>query len=469
MRAQLPSIQLDAVTETAEPVVVANRNPQPGEVQIPLNAHIAFDLFVSPTDLQLAEVSVDGHVVVEGGSFDAAWNVIIATVPGGYRFSMFPPAPFLSDVVVHVAVRIGVLEAFWAFNTLDTAPPSARSVVAINKDQLKVTFSEPVTMGNALAPIVGDALSPLSYMIEYRSRPATTPSVVKVEYSSPSEVILTTDFELSFGAQYTLVVSGVSDEFGNVFLPPNNVREFTAFMPPYPDGRRWLLHDFVPRMALAIDNGDLALFLGCLQDTNNILLHSIDRWLEIIDPDTAPEDFVDAMLVDLGNPFEFPLTLSQKRRLSKALMLIYRLKGTDVGIAAVVRFFVGVEVWIETFVGRGWIIGHHQLSTSTQVAPNPAIIGPNQHALYCFRVHSFVQLTDSQREYIRTIALYMKGAQEHLIGIRDRPLPPKDIWWTVGITRIGFVRIFGEAGPPVVPPPPGPMITSFTLSDTPPF
>lgn len=439
---QLPSVQLDAISEDVQDVFVANRNPQPGEVQIPGNVAIEFDVFGDTAGFRL---TVGIETVFENDAFANGWT---GTVQSGVpdfittRFSVVSPVPYTSGQRVLVRAFQGARFSTWSFYAYDLVPPLLESVATLNKDQVRVTFNEPVWMGTATGE--GDALNPASYFIEHVSRPAVSARVRRVDKLSDTQVVLTTDLELSFGAQYMLVVTGVEDEFDNVFAAPDNVMNFVGYLPPYPPGRRWLLHDFVPRMSLAEDTTqDLILFLGCLQDTNNLLLYYIDKWVDIIDPDRAPEQFVDAMLVDLGSPFDFNLSLTQKRKLVKVLMRIYQLKGTATGIIDVVRFFLGIEVTIETFVGRGWRIGYDKLSTkSRRAVPNPAIIGPDRHALYCFRVITSRVLTAEQAEQIRVIATYMKGAQEHLVGIRDgSPANQVYRYWIVGKTKTGYVMI----------------------------
>jgi phage tail-like protein len=463
----LPSVQLDSLVEDTSAVFVANRNPQPGEVQVPVSAAIEFDYYGSLVDLR---IRINDVLVVSmidpGGPVFGDWTMDSQPTPDGVgtRIRILHPAlEFEPSQKIVVRVTSGSSVAFWHFIAFDTNPPLIESVRAVNKDQLRVVFTEPVYMG---AVETGDALNPASYTIDNVSKPAATPAVLHVDYVSPTEVMLTTEFELSFGARYMLVVSGVSDEFGNVFLPPNNVSGFNGFLPSFPDGRRWVLHDFVPRIALSLDTSrDLVMFLGSLQDTSNLLLHMIDRWIEIIDPDTAPESFVDAMLLDLGNPFTFELTVSQKRKLVKLLVAIYKLKGTAKGIIDVVRFFCGIEVTVETFVGLGWIIGYHQLSTTGQDAPNPAIIGPGRRAIYSFRVLHTGFLTPKQREYITAIAIYMKGAPEHFVGLRDSSYQPLDEgYWIVEVTRTGYARIWHNTGP-TLPPVSGKAISSFTLEE----
>ena len=460
---QLPSVQLDAFVESTQELYIGNRNPQPGEAQIPANAPIVFDMFGS-FSLSTVEIIINGDGAYLFGTFLGGWTGTVEVgVPdvNTTRFTFVSPTPFETGQRVDVVAAQDSRWTTWSFYSFDLIPPLLSAVAAQNKDQILVTFNEPVSMGGTSA---GDALNPASYTIERLSRPAVVPTVQHVDYVSPTQVMLTTSMELSFGAQYMLVVAGVSDEFGNVFHAPDNVKTFNGWLPPFPAGRQWLLHNFVPRMSLAEDQTqDLVLFLGCLQDTTNLLLYMIDKWIELIDPDLAPEAFVDAMLEDLGNPFTFELDVTQKRKLAKTLLRIYQLKGTAIGIIAVVRFFVGIEVTIETYTGQGWRLGYDKLSSPLQVAsPNPAIIGAGQHAIYSFRVLTTVVLTDKQRDEVRAIAIYMKGAQEHLVGIRDgSPLPTVYKYWIVGKTKIGYVKISDG----VVPPPPSVFILSFTIAE----
>jgi phage tail-like protein len=436
----------DVITGTdAEDVLVANRNPQPGEVQVPLEADVEFDYIradESPLPANSTfRVWINGVLVWNAAGFQAGrFGLVSNGLPddGTIRFSI-QGNNFTSGQLVTVIVDQGTgdFQETWSFVAYDTQPPLLAAVQAVNKDQVRVTFNEPVMMISSA--IEGDALNPDSYFIERVSRPAATPGVVTVHPVSETVVLLTTSFELTFGAQYMLVVTGISDEFGNVFLPPDNVVAFSGWLPPFPPGRQFLLHRFVPAFALGEDvTDDLRLFLGCLQDSTNLLLHLIDKWAEILDPDLAPETFLDQMLEDLGNPFVFDLTVDLKRKLIKVLVRIYQLKGTVPGIIDVVRFFVGVEVTVEVFNGLGWKLGFDKLVAQ----PNPAIIGAGGRARFAFRVRADVILTDVQREQIATIATYMKGAQEHMVGVLDATAPPLTYrFWKLGFSLLGHAKL----------------------------
>src|SRR5690606_30992264 len=106
------------------------------------------------------------------------------------------------------------------------------------------------------------------------------------------------------------------------------------------------------------ETGDLENFMAVLQDVLELLLGEVDRFPDILDPDLAPEPFLDLMLEDLGNPFAFDLTELQKRRLIAVLVQIYRQKGTAAGIRNAIRFFLGVDVTaVSAYLGNTLILG----------------------------------------------------------------------------------------------------------------
>ena len=96
-----------------------------------------------------------------------------------------------------------------------------------------------------------------------------------------------------------------------------------------------------------------------------------ESYLKIFDPDQAPEIFVKLMLKNLGNPFnKVFLTLTQKRKLVKALIPIYRQKGTRRGIINAVRFLTGIIVDIVDPHGveeDGWRVGVSEIGSTTFV------------------------------------------------------------------------------------------------------
>jgi phage tail-like protein len=279
---------------------------------------------------------------------------------------------------------------------------------------------------------------------------SATPAV-----NDPRAVDLGLDIEVSQGAIYTLIAKDVIDTSGNPLDPQGRELRFTGFVPPKPVGRRFELLDFIPDFNIAEDrtaeqggcetdpgSGDLRRLLLVLQDVVDLLLCSVDEWTQIIDIDLAPEPFLDAILQDLGNPFAdciSDLSVTDKRRLARILISIYKQKGTEQGIINAVRFFTGIEVTLDIINCRQfWQLGVSHLDIDTILAP------PVGSPLwYSFFIVSPVVLTDEQRSRILCIADYMKGAHEHILGVIEPggEITPSDYW-------ILNVSLLGAATPP---------------------
>ena len=74
--------------------------------------------------------------------------------------------------------------------------------------------------------------------------------------------------------------------------------------PHHPAGRRFDLWSMLPKHNRRADaTGDLQRFISCLQTVTDELLADVDSFTDIIDLERAPEEFVDSILMDLGNPF----------------------------------------------------------------------------------------------------------------------------------------------------------------------
>ena len=174
-----------------------------------------------------------------------------------------------------------------------------------------------------------DALHPARYVLTRLSAPAVDASVIGVEVVTSSAVDLLTDVPLTPGASYRVDVAGVVSALGVPTRAPGSSATFTAFVPPRPANRGFDLYRFLPELNRREDStGDLRRFLACLQEVTDLIVHDIDQFTDILDPDLAAEPVLDLILGELGNPFAFDFSVADKRQLLNVLVAMYREKGT---------------------------------------------------------------------------------------------------------------------------------------------
>jgi hypothetical protein len=151
----------------------------------------------------------------------------------------------------------------------------------------------------------------------------------------------------------------------------------------------------------------------------------------VIDPDLAAELFLDLMLLDLGNPFPFDLSLVDKRRLLNVLVAIYREKGTAVGIKNAIRFFLGLEVDVIAYSGEALVLGESLLGEDW-------VLGPaGSFAAYSFEVVVPRALAAEGRRRLRAIVDYMKPAHTHLARIVEPEIPEVIDHLELGLSELG--------------------------------
>jgi len=115
----------------------------------------------------------------------------------------------------------------------------------------------------------------------------------------------------------------------------------------------------------------LILWKDLLGNSSDSFRQAIIDYDQITDPDTAPIDFVELMLAQLGSPFgDFPLTNLQKRKLVKLLIPMYNQKGLgkEKGIVKATLFLLGFEVEIvdpHAYPEDGWHVGESEIGLST--------------------------------------------------------------------------------------------------------
>jgi phage tail-like protein len=442
---ELPAVYLDAVLLDPTPArpAVINRDPEPGETQVPVGTLVALDVTdIGPdgVDTAATQVFVAGVLAFAGGvfqpGFDGPRSSATNPQPDTLRIVIDPVSPFasLQEVTVRVVTRTGggafSLDTTWTFRCEDLTAPRVVGAQARELKRVRVSFDEPVKQVDGSAP--DDALNPAIYTFERLSAPAVDVLAVAVEPVSDSAVDVVADTELTPGAAYRVTVGAVADLFGNAVAPPDDAAVFTGFVPARPRGRRFDLYQMLPAMNRREDEtGDLRRFLACLQEPTDLLLHDVDRFTDILDPDVAPEAFLDLMLLDLGNPFPFDLSVVDRRRLLNVLVAVYREKGTAAGIKNAIRFFLGIEVEIIAYAGEGLVLGESLLGEDWVLGPSGAF------AAYSFEVVVPRALSDEERRRLRQIVEYMKVAHTHFVRLVEPEIPLVVDHLELGLSELG--------------------------------
>lgn len=424
---ELPGAYVDALFEQSYALlpdtVLINRSPEPGDVDVPGDTLIEFDitqpgLYGTAFVPGSIYVTVNGVLAFAAGVFQPGFNgpasAVAVTDPRTLRMVIDYVGTFssLSTVTVSVANSTSTFTEAYAFTIVDATAPTLTAAVAQTQSRVRLLFDE------VLDPATG--LTPANYTIQRTQAPSVATRVVSVALVDDSTVDISTEIPLTEGAIYLVRATGVFDAYGNVVVSPANQVTFSAFALPRPAGRSFDLYSMLPTINRQEDSTqDLARFIACLQEVSDLLLYDVDRFVEILDPDTASEAWLDLMLADLGNPFAFDLDETDKRRLLRVLVDMYRLKGTIPGITQVVLFFLGLSITIDAFntTATGWLLGESDLGDAS--------LWPGTVAdLYSFQVVSPVVLTDTQRDQLREIVEYMKPAHTHLVAIVEPSAPP---------------------------------------------
>lgn len=429
---ELPAVYVDALVldaTTARPIL-ANRVPGPGATRVPRSALVRLDVMdttASGISLAATKVYVDGALAFDGGTFQVGWNggsSAHSSVDGGRtrRVVIDPTSDFTSEAIVTVRVVSAtndgaLLDESYSFEIEDVTAPVVVSAQATGERTVRVVFDEAVQQVSASG--AADALNPANWAVELvEGAPAVWVTVTGVASAADNAVDLTTDIQMTANAVYRAHANAVQDLFGNAVAAPNDVATFTAIGDQAP-GRSFHIMELLPRWNEDVDGGDYLKFMGVLQEVIDLLLREIDRWPSVIDIDLAPEPFVDAMLQDLGNPFDFELSLLEKRKLGRLLVPIYRSKGLARGIISAIRLFQGIEVTLDYPYFHGFRLGSARIGSTLRLAGSA-------YDAYSYRILVPQVLTDDERTKMRALATYMQVAHEHLVGIVEPASPPEE-------------------------------------------
>lgn len=383
-------------------------------------------------DVAETEVYVEGALAFAAGVFVAPFDgpeSSSAVGPDGRSLLVAVDYTGLFDAesVVHVRVvslavgqLVGGLDETYSFTVEDVTPPTMRAAVAYDHTTVYVSFNEPMLDDPSAS---GSVTNPQTWLVQGTGTsvadglPAYPVNVIGATLSADGlRVELALDAELTPGAPYRAVASGAKDLQGN-FLEGDQ-QPFTGYVCGPPD-RRFRVYDLLPQMNRSEDRDgtrDLEAFCACLQDQLDLILCSIDRWRDVFDPLACPEDFLDLMLYELGNPFELSMTLAQKRRLATNIYSLMSKKGTDAAVVEFVRFFLGVEVSVVTVWYDGiWILGKSHLDVDT-------VLGDDDRRLrYSYKVVCATPTSAEEVSQIAEIAAAVAPAHTHLIAVEQPP------------------------------------------------
>ena len=352
---ELPSLQLDhviAVPEIARPILI-NRDPGPSEESVPLDSTISLDI-VDPgpdgVDRARTQVCVNDVPAFDADAIQPGFDgpdSRIESIPDGWRIVLHPLVPFESQATISIRVVSSTvggahrLDETYEFTAEDRTAPKVLAAQAVGPKRVRVGFDEEV-----------EVTDPQGFTFQPLQLPAVPIQSVSAQ-AQGSVVEIHLDTEMTPDVSYRIRVTGVEDRNHNPAVPPYNRAEFVGFRPPRPANRRFSLWEMIPKHNRRADHtGDLRRFIGCLQEVTDLLLAEVDAFPDIFDIERAPENFLDLILQDLGNPFFFDLSELGKRRLASVLVDLYRLKGHGCGNQNTVRFFLGLECEVLSFCRR---------------------------------------------------------------------------------------------------------------------
>jgi phage tail-like protein len=426
----LPAVVLERVEliELEQPAMLVDRVPEPGGTNVPLDTSIAFTVLGRGFDPALVRAWVDGQLAHENGSAEPGFAGLRAgmhIVPGGVRITLDPLSPLSSQAQAEVRIEVTLADAStWAetygFEAADVTSPELVAAQALSTTRVALSFDEAVELADFEATLVALDV------------PAV-PLSVTAAFASGARVELTVQPSMTPAVRYQVSVRGVLDLHGNPILAGVAHAVFTGFRPPGPAGRRFDLWSMLARYNRREDTtGELRRLIACFQEVLDLILAEIDRFAEVLDLERAPEEFVDLMLTDLGNPFDFVLNELEKRRLAAVLVELYRLKGTEKGIRNAARFFLGIELGaIRTYTGSPLVLGRSLLGVNWELGAS------RRFSLYAFEVQVTRVLTDEERARLRALIEWAKPCHTHLIAIVEpRPIVVVE-HWVLGRSALG--------------------------------
>jgi len=454
----LPSLYLGRVTggvyETTP--LLLNETPEDGYPWADLSPWITCEVHhttgISLPDLVLV---VDGETAYSGG-VQPGWEALETTLADGYRIQLRAAAPFLSGQEVLVQAEVvplgagDTLATSWEFRILDADPPAIVEVVGHDLRSVEVALTRAVVADDPTAG--NDALNPDNWTLEPvpvlqddRYIPAHPVTVTEVVQITPARFMLTTargDYMTPDGT-YTVKGANVEDL---TYPAPNEIDDTDGvdFQVPGrdPHWNLWYAAMREEDRRKDAQSGDLRKMIGICQDVADLTLGMVDRFYFLNDPALAPEEWLDELLGDMGNPFADLVTdVGKKRVLALLLLQFYQLQGTAEGIEAVVRFVFDLDpvtvipFWPTTMI-LGQVGGDAGEGDGSELGED-WVLGPSgAWALYSFNLEVPRQLTVDEKRQIRQVVNWMKQEREHFMDFVEPEVPEDVDHWELGLSDL---------------------------------
>ena len=404
----LATLAVDAAAATVLPgdrYVLIQRDPQPGETGIPaapLFSFLLVDLDADP----LAGVTVPDFTVRAEG---ATVVTVAAGVPtwappwGGTLTSYTSADPYVfwrleaigagftwaSEQVIDIEFEIGggggggwgygpwghfpwghgsgggpIWATSYSFTIADLIPPRLLAAEPIDPWTVRLTFDDAMIAVGVLAL----ANWPAGCVARQNVDPdpgvhLEVVAVAAVDGSGATAWDLRFQWEQTPGCQYEITAAlALTDDAGNPIDPAYRTATWLGWVPEAVAGRVWELWRWIPLKNREEDATlDLRRLVNCWEELAGFLIRNVDAFPEtLIDPDRCPVAVLDAMLYDMGNPFdwdELDLDEAQRRKLLRFLLPIYQYKGTASGIEDTIWFLLGERVEVVDYLAEGWILG----------------------------------------------------------------------------------------------------------------
>jgi hypothetical protein len=108
-----------------------------------------------------------------------------------------------------------------------------------------------------------------------------------------------------------------------------------------------------------------------------------------------------------------------------------RLKGTELGIQRVLRFFLGIESKVVAYNAEALVLGVSPLDVDWLLGPSV------RWGLYAFDLEINRVLTEEERQHVRTVVELMKPSHTHFVAIVEPVAPVPDGRWVLGENELG--------------------------------